>query len=58
MSKTIKYEIPNADNCRDCKYGSCYNNEWCECHHPLVNPSKVQIKCGCIVKMWIGGNEK
>lgn len=31
---------------------NCYNENWCECHHPLVNPSKVQISCGCIVKMW------
>ena len=51
--KIAKYEIPKTDNCKGCEYGNCYNEEWCECHHPLVNSSKVKISCGCVVKMWL-----
>lgn len=51
--KNRKYKVPTADNCRECEYGNCYNQDWCECHHPIVNPSKVQIACGCVVKMWL-----
>lgn len=55
MKKRItQYEIPKSDNCKECDYGNCYNENWCECHHPLVSPSRVQISCGCVVKMWMG----
>lgn len=49
-----KIEIPTATNCRECDYGNCYNDDWCECYHPLVNPSKVQIACGCVVRSLTG----
>lgn len=42
----------NNEPCRKCKYGNCYNEDWCECHHPIIRESKVQIKCGCIVELW------
>ena len=42
----------NNEPCRECKYGNCYNEDWCECHHPMIRGSKVQIKCGCIVELW------
>lgn len=53
MKQNQIHKIPSADNCKDCEYGNCYNERWCECHHPMIAGSKVQIACGCVVKMWI-----
>lgn len=50
-----EHGIPKAENCKECEFGNCYNENWCECHHPLVNPSKVQVSCGCVVKVLLDG---
>ena len=42
----------NNEPCRECKYGNCYNEDWCECYHPMIKGGKVQIKCGCVVELW------
>lgn len=46
-----KYEIPDTkEPCRTCENGYCYNQNWCECYHPMISGSKVQIESGCMVK--------
>ena len=55
-----KHKIPDTkEPCRECEYGNCYNDSFCECHHPLIAGSRVQISCGCVAKMEIepGGKE-
>ncbi len=55
MGEKEEHGIPKAENCKECEFGNCYNENWCECHHPLVNPSKVQVSCGCVVKVLLDG---
>ena len=44
--------------CRDCKYGNCYNEDWCGCYHPVLKGANVQIKIYCAVELLTGKEVK
>lgn len=48
---TLKKIPDGKEPCRRCEYANCFNDDFCECRHPLTNGSKVQISVGCIVKL-------
>ena len=39
--------------CRTCKDGEVYNDEWCRCQHPLIKGCRVKMSDGCEAKKLI-----
>lgn len=47
-----KKKDQELEKCRKCKYGECYNDEWCRCNYPKISGCRVRIKDGCEVESY------